>query len=179
MVGWACSGRFRDRAAYATSVELSVYLDPAAHGKGLGRKLYETLIPVLQRVRISIASTVVSLCQMISRCGVASRLRLPPRRRPARGGSQIRSILGRRALREGARRWLLTRHVSTPCGIAVMLSLHALVERPRNGEDVISTLFATTENDDHAYQADQDQDRVPVPARALGDRGFVFGHGLP
>jgi phosphinothricin acetyltransferase len=47
-VGWACSGKFKEKAAYDTSVELSVYLDPAQHGKGLGRRLYETLIPALK-----------------------------------------------------------------------------------------------------------------------------------
>jgi phosphinothricin acetyltransferase len=48
-IGWACSGKFKEKAAYDTSVEMSVYLAPSAHGKGLGRKLYETLIPALQR----------------------------------------------------------------------------------------------------------------------------------
>ncbi len=46
-IGWACTTRFREKAAYDTSVELSVYLAPKAHGKGLGRRLYETLIPEL------------------------------------------------------------------------------------------------------------------------------------
>src|SRR5690349_19569437 len=46
-LGWASSGKFKERQAYETSVELSVYLDPAAHGKGLGRRLYETLIAAL------------------------------------------------------------------------------------------------------------------------------------
>ncbi|HTL30034.1 MAG TPA: GNAT family N-acetyltransferase, partial [Tepidisphaeraceae bacterium] len=47
-IGWASSGRFKDRRAYETSVELSVYLAPDAHGKGLGRKLYEALIAALR-----------------------------------------------------------------------------------------------------------------------------------
>ena len=46
-IGWACSGKFREKAAYATSVEMSVYLAPAHHGKGLGRKLYETIFAAL------------------------------------------------------------------------------------------------------------------------------------
>jgi len=48
-IGWASSGKFKERQAYETSVELSVYLAPNAHGKGLGRKLYETLIDILKR----------------------------------------------------------------------------------------------------------------------------------
>jgi phosphinothricin acetyltransferase len=47
-IGWASSGRFKERQAYDTSVELSVYLAPAGHGKGLGRRLYEALIAALR-----------------------------------------------------------------------------------------------------------------------------------
>jgi phosphinothricin acetyltransferase len=47
-IGWSSSGKFREKAAYDTSAELSVYLAPDAHGKGLGRRLYETLIDALQ-----------------------------------------------------------------------------------------------------------------------------------
>lgn len=46
-IGWASSGKFKDRAAYDTSVEMSVYLAPSHHGEGLGRKLYETVIAAL------------------------------------------------------------------------------------------------------------------------------------
>jgi phosphinothricin acetyltransferase len=46
-IGWASSGKFKDRAAYDTSVEMSVYLAPSHHGKGLGRKLYQTIIAAL------------------------------------------------------------------------------------------------------------------------------------
>ncbi len=47
-IGWSSSGKFRDKAAYDTSAELSVYLAPEAHGKGLGRRLHETLVAALQ-----------------------------------------------------------------------------------------------------------------------------------
>jgi phosphinothricin acetyltransferase len=47
-IGWASSGKWKEKAAYATSVETSVYLDARAHGKGLGRTLYQTLIDALQ-----------------------------------------------------------------------------------------------------------------------------------
>ena len=48
-IGWASSGRFKDRAAYDTSVETSVYLAPGEGGKGLGRRLYQTLLDALAK----------------------------------------------------------------------------------------------------------------------------------
>lgn len=45
--GWACSGPFRPKAAYHRSGEVSVYLDPEQHQKGLGTALYETLFESL------------------------------------------------------------------------------------------------------------------------------------
>jgi phosphinothricin acetyltransferase len=47
VIGWASTGRFREKAAYDTSVEMSAYLALSHHGKGLGRKLYETIFPAL------------------------------------------------------------------------------------------------------------------------------------
>jgi len=47
-IGWASSGRFKERAAYDTSVEMSVYFSPHHQGKGLGRKLYETIFAALK-----------------------------------------------------------------------------------------------------------------------------------
>ena len=41
--GYAYAGPFKERAAYARSCELSIYLDPVACGLGLGRGLYEAL----------------------------------------------------------------------------------------------------------------------------------------
>jgi phosphinothricin acetyltransferase len=46
-VGWACSLRFRAKAAYDSSVETSIYLDPGATGQGLGSQLYATLLESL------------------------------------------------------------------------------------------------------------------------------------
>ena len=48
-IGWACSGKFKEKAAYDTSVETSIYLAPGEQGKGLGRKLYQTLFDALAR----------------------------------------------------------------------------------------------------------------------------------
>ena len=46
-IGWACSGKFKEKAAYDTSVETSIYLAPGETGKGLGRRLYQTLFDAL------------------------------------------------------------------------------------------------------------------------------------
>ena len=41
--GYAYAGPFKGRAAYRFSCEMSIYLDPAAKGRGYGRLLYEAL----------------------------------------------------------------------------------------------------------------------------------------
>ena len=46
-IGWACSARLKEKAAYDTSIETSVYLAPGEDGKGLGRRLYQTLFGAL------------------------------------------------------------------------------------------------------------------------------------
>ncbi len=48
-IGWACSGKLREKAAYDTSVETSIYLKAGEHGQGLGRKLYERLFEALSK----------------------------------------------------------------------------------------------------------------------------------
>ncbi|MEU7021551.1 N-acetyltransferase family protein [Streptomyces sp. NPDC046203] len=47
ILGYATSGPFRAKAAYDTSVEVSVYLSPAAGGRGIGTLLYEELFTAL------------------------------------------------------------------------------------------------------------------------------------
>lgn len=47
-IGWASSARFRERAAYDTTVETSVYLAPGEGGQGVGRLLYRTLFDALK-----------------------------------------------------------------------------------------------------------------------------------
>lgn len=44
LIGYAYYSSFRERAAYRHVVESSIYLAPAAHGRGLGRMLYEALL---------------------------------------------------------------------------------------------------------------------------------------
>ena len=42
--GFACAGPYRHRPAYRNSLENTVYVDPDAEGRGLGRRLLEVLI---------------------------------------------------------------------------------------------------------------------------------------
>lgn len=46
-IGYATSGPFRDKPAYATSVETSVYCHPARVGEGIGSMLYAALFDAL------------------------------------------------------------------------------------------------------------------------------------
>lgn len=48
-IGWACSGKFREKAAYDTTIETSIYVAPGEGGQGLGRKLYTTLFEALAK----------------------------------------------------------------------------------------------------------------------------------
>jgi phosphinothricin acetyltransferase len=47
VVGYAASGRFRPKAAYDTTVELSVACHPEATGKGIGKLLYNALLAAI------------------------------------------------------------------------------------------------------------------------------------
>ncbi|WUH93121.1 GNAT family N-acetyltransferase [Streptomyces sp. NBC_00433] len=47
ILGYATSSPFRPKAAYATSVEASIYLSPEAGGRGIGTLLYAALFEAL------------------------------------------------------------------------------------------------------------------------------------
>lgn len=49
VIGYAYAGRHRERAAYRWSADISVYVDPELHGRGVGRALYDELLSVLRR----------------------------------------------------------------------------------------------------------------------------------
>ncbi|GAA2950171.1 N-acetyltransferase family protein [Streptomyces enissocaesilis] len=48
VLGYATSSPFRPKAAYGTSVEVSVYCAPDAGGRGIGTLLYEALFEALE-----------------------------------------------------------------------------------------------------------------------------------
>jgi phosphinothricin acetyltransferase len=48
VAGYACSSPFKPKPGYGTSVETSIYLDPAYIGQGLGRPLYGRLLDELR-----------------------------------------------------------------------------------------------------------------------------------
>ncbi|MFJ4715068.1 GNAT family N-acetyltransferase [Streptomyces sp. NPDC088785] len=47
ILGYATSSAFRPKAAYSTSVEVTVYCAPDAGGRGIGTRLYEALFEAL------------------------------------------------------------------------------------------------------------------------------------
>ena len=47
VAGYAYAGKHAERQAYQWSVNVSVYLREDTRGKGIGRRLYETLLPML------------------------------------------------------------------------------------------------------------------------------------
>lgn len=48
VLGWGCLKRYSDRCAYNDTVELSIYIDPNHHGKGIGKFIMEELIKSAQ-----------------------------------------------------------------------------------------------------------------------------------
>jgi phosphinothricin acetyltransferase len=49
VIAYASSVRFKDKPAYATSVETSIYVHPGQTGQGLGERLYRALLDELSR----------------------------------------------------------------------------------------------------------------------------------
>jgi phosphinothricin acetyltransferase len=47
-VAYACSMQFKEKAAYGTTIETSIYCAPDCAGRGLGRRLYATLFDALK-----------------------------------------------------------------------------------------------------------------------------------
>ncbi|HEY5339199.1 MAG TPA: GNAT family N-acetyltransferase [Rhizomicrobium sp.] len=48
VVGYACSTQFKEKAAYSTTIETSIYCASDRGGQGIGRKLYTTLFEALK-----------------------------------------------------------------------------------------------------------------------------------
>ncbi len=53
VVGWAGAGPFRDRAAYDTSVETSIYCANDMKGRGIGATMYRVLLDALKNEDIN------------------------------------------------------------------------------------------------------------------------------
>jgi phosphinothricin acetyltransferase len=53
VLGWAGTGRFRDRAAYDTSVETTIYCAPEATGRGIGSTMYHVLFEAIRNEDIN------------------------------------------------------------------------------------------------------------------------------
>jgi phosphinothricin acetyltransferase len=53
VVGWAGTGSFRDRAAYDTSVETTIYCAPETTGRGIGAAMYRVLFDALKNEDIN------------------------------------------------------------------------------------------------------------------------------
>ncbi len=47
VVGYARASEFKSRCGYSWTSEVSVYVDPAHHGQGIGGALYDRIIPIL------------------------------------------------------------------------------------------------------------------------------------
>jgi phosphinothricin acetyltransferase len=60
-IGYACSAALKPKAAYATSVEVSVYLSHAATGKRLAAPLYDTLFAALATEDLHRAYALIAL----------------------------------------------------------------------------------------------------------------------
>jgi phosphinothricin acetyltransferase len=61
VVGYAYAGKFHSRSAYRFTVEATVYLDINAGGKGIGSKLYKTLLDQLKQQNIHSVIGVIAL----------------------------------------------------------------------------------------------------------------------
>ncbi|MGV1009140.1 MAG: GNAT family N-acetyltransferase [Dermatophilaceae bacterium] len=60
-LGFAYSGAYRGRPAYARTRETTVYLAEPARGRGVGRALYERLLALLTADAVHLAVAVVAL----------------------------------------------------------------------------------------------------------------------
>jgi L-amino acid N-acyltransferase YncA len=49
VIGYAYASQHRERAGYRWSADISVYVEAAWHGRGVGRALYDALVPMLRR----------------------------------------------------------------------------------------------------------------------------------
>jgi phosphinothricin acetyltransferase len=61
VIGYACSSRYRPKAAYDVTVETSIYLDPESVGRGAGSRLYQELFKILEGEDVHRANAGITL----------------------------------------------------------------------------------------------------------------------
>lgn len=61
VIGYAYGSQHRAREAYRWSVDVTVYIAPEMHRSGVGRKLYDVLLPILKRQRFHAAYAGIAL----------------------------------------------------------------------------------------------------------------------
>jgi L-amino acid N-acyltransferase YncA len=61
VVGYAYASEHRARAAYRWAADVAVYVDPAHHGRGAGRRLYAALLDLLRRQGLRIACAGIAM----------------------------------------------------------------------------------------------------------------------
>ena len=61
VVGYAYSWSYRPRPAYSLTRETSIYLDPSARGRGVGRRLYPALLDAMAASGVHTAVALVAL----------------------------------------------------------------------------------------------------------------------
>jgi L-amino acid N-acyltransferase YncA len=61
LVGYAYASQHRPRAAYRWAADVGVYVDPAHHGRGAGRRLYAALLDLLRAQGLRIACAGITL----------------------------------------------------------------------------------------------------------------------
>jgi L-amino acid N-acyltransferase YncA len=61
VIGYAYSGSYRPRTAYAHTRETSVYLAEAARGRGVGRLLYDELLGLMHTDGVRLVVAVIAL----------------------------------------------------------------------------------------------------------------------
>jgi len=61
IVGYAYASRHAERAGYRWAIDVSVYIDERFHRRGIGRTLYSTLLPIVERLNYRRAYAGVTL----------------------------------------------------------------------------------------------------------------------
>lgn len=61
VIGYAYASQHHARAAYRWAADVAVYVDPAHHGRGAGRRLYSALLDLLRRQGLRVACAGIAM----------------------------------------------------------------------------------------------------------------------